>query len=41
MADRDGFASGSDRDGLERLGSRLEQSGRMTAAFEALYGTFE
>ena len=35
MADKDGFASGSDRDGLERLGSRLEQSGRMTAAFEA------
>ena len=31
MADRDGFG----RDGLDRLGERLDQSGRMTAAFEA------
>jgi len=31
MADRDGFG----RDGLDRLGERLDQSGRMTAVFEA------
>lgn len=35
MADRDGFGSASGRDGFERLGEKLEQSGRMTAAFEA------
>lgn len=31
MADRDGFG----REGLDRLGERLDQSGRMTVAFEA------
>ena len=35
MADRDGFGSASGRDGFERLGERLDQSGRITATFEA------
>ena len=33
MADKDGFGAGNS-DGLARLGERLDQSGRMTAAFE-------
>ena len=35
MADRDGFGSASGRDGFERLGEKLDQSGRITATFEA------
>ena len=37
MADKDGFAAGG-RDGFERLGERLDQSGRITAAFETELG---
>lgn len=43
MADKDGFAAGGlagggGRDGFERLGERLDQSGRITAAFETELG---
>lgn len=35
MTDRDGFAGGAGSDGFDRLGEKLDQSGRMAAAFES------